>query len=436
MLVDGFGAPRSKTIAVHLKVASSFIPIPQMEYLKLGETKMSLMDIDLYKLSEANILQLIQNGVPESISIDYKRESYGNKDEDVKEFLKDISSFANTTGGHLLIGIAEENGIPTECRGISSQILEGEKSRYENYCRDCLEPRIVGLKIHSVSLASGSAVIVIRIPRSLNPPHRTLYKNTKRFYARNSTGAFELSVEELRAVFGASQTIQEHVRAFRKDQINKTLSGDTPVDLAQANGTLVIHLIPYSAFAFTRQIDLEKAQSLSHKLRPLGSTSGYSPRINIDGFINIRGGPECYGYTQLHRNGQIEAVKAGVLFERNGTILLGSVDFESILVNSVPEYLQALEQLGFDCPIVVTATLLGVRGAILGIGNQENSFDPPDPIRKENVFFPEIIIEEFSNDENYVRKLKSLIDVLWNAAGRVQSKHLNNNGAWKNPGFQ
>jgi Putative DNA-binding domain len=397
---------------------------------------MTLANRDLQSLVEGDLQQLIELGVTEGISIEYKLQNYGNKDADIKEFLKDVSSFSNTAGGHLIIGMAETNSVPTDCEGVASNNLEIEKSRYENYCRDCIEPRIVGLRIHSIGLASGNAVIVIKIPRSLNPPHRVVYKNSNRFYARNSTGAYELSVEELRAAFGSSQSVQERIRAFRREQVNKLIGGDTPVDLAEDAGTLILHLLPYSSFSLQSEIDLKTAESLTHNLRPMGSTSGYAPRINIDGFINIRGGTNCYGYTQLFRNGCIEAVKVRILFDRNGTIILGSVDFESTLVEAVPKYLSALKILGIDCPIVVAATILGVKGAVFGIGGSENAFDPPDPIRRDNIFLPEIVIEEYSTEDNYVKKLKTLIDVLWNAAGRIESKNFDAQGAWKNPGYR
>jgi hypothetical protein len=325
---------------------------------------MTLANRDLQSLTEVDLRQLIELGVAEGILIEYKLDNYGNKDDDKKEFLKDVSSFSNTAGGHLVIGMAETNSVPTVCAGVASDTLEIEKSRYESLCRDCIEPRIVGLRIHSIALASGNAVIVIKIPRSLNPPHRTNYKNSNRFYARNSTGAYELSVEELRAVFGTSQSMQERIRAFRREQINKLIGGDTPVDLAEDAGTLVLHLLPYSSFTSQKEIDLRTAEGLQHHLSPMKSSS-YSSRINIDGFINIRGGTNCYGYTQLFRNGCIEAVKVRILFDRKGTTILGSVDFESTLVEAVPKYLRALETLGIDCPIVVSATLLGVKGAVL-----------------------------------------------------------------------
>ena len=43
--------------------------------------------------------------VAESERLEFKREAYGRADDDVREFLKDISSMANAAGGFLLIGV-------------------------------------------------------------------------------------------------------------------------------------------------------------------------------------------------------------------------------------------------------------------------------------------------------------------------------------------
>jgi hypothetical protein len=65
------------------------------------------------QISEVDLLSLIDTGFPEGIAIDYKRAPYGRGDSDVKEFLKDTSSFANTIAGHLIIGVDESEAVPT-----------------------------------------------------------------------------------------------------------------------------------------------------------------------------------------------------------------------------------------------------------------------------------------------------------------------------------
>jgi predicted HTH transcriptional regulator len=74
---------------------------------------MSLQSIPLDRIGEDDIQRLLSMGVVESPYLDYKQETYGDTGNDRSEFLADISSFANTLGGDLVIGVAEANGLPT-----------------------------------------------------------------------------------------------------------------------------------------------------------------------------------------------------------------------------------------------------------------------------------------------------------------------------------
>lgn len=60
------------------------------------------------------------NAVSEGRTIDYKRELPGNSDGDKKEFLADVSSFANTSGGDLILGVDENAGVPIQITGFQS----------------------------------------------------------------------------------------------------------------------------------------------------------------------------------------------------------------------------------------------------------------------------------------------------------------------------
>jgi hypothetical protein len=60
---------------------------------------MSLVGIPLDRISEGDLQRLIATQAPESVYIDYKEATYGPTGYQHREFLADISSFANTVGG-------------------------------------------------------------------------------------------------------------------------------------------------------------------------------------------------------------------------------------------------------------------------------------------------------------------------------------------------
>src|SRR5437899_3178998 len=110
----------------------------------------------------AQILDLISSAVREGRSLDYKEVLPGNSDSEKKEFLADVSSFANTVGGDLLIGIAESNGIPTHLTGVPTEDLDKEILRLDSIIRDGIDPRI-RYQIKPVQMSGSSPVLVIRI---------------------------------------------------------------------------------------------------------------------------------------------------------------------------------------------------------------------------------------------------------------------------------
>jgi predicted HTH transcriptional regulator len=101
-------------------------------------------------ISEADLQALVSDGVPEGKVIEYKESLPDNSYDNKKEFLADVSSFSNAAGGHLLLGIEEEAGIPVQICGLPGIDPDAEILRLENMLRDNIEPRIPSLSMRAV----------------------------------------------------------------------------------------------------------------------------------------------------------------------------------------------------------------------------------------------------------------------------------------------
>ena len=206
---------------------------------------MTLDRSDFDAIDEKDLLDLIDVGVPEGPTIEYKRDAYGPTDR--KEVLKDITSFANSGGGHVVIGMEEEPaGVPKHLTGLAGVDLDKEINRLEALLRDGVEPRALGIRIRPVAVRGGAA-IVVRIPKSWNPPHRVTIAGSNRFFVRNSGGAHEASVEELRALFTLTADAEHRIADFRAARISKVVTGQGPVSLP-VGALLFAHLVPLAAF--------------------------------------------------------------------------------------------------------------------------------------------------------------------------------------------
>lgn len=380
------------------------------------------------EVSEIDLKELIETKVPEGLRLEYKREMYGNSDAEKREALKDISALANSAGGHLLIGVEEADGLPIECVGIAGDGTDDLLLRLESLVRSGIEPRIQGVRMRALTLGSGRACIAVRVPRSWNAPHRVSAQNSNRYWIRSSAGCHEASVDELRAMFTQSTHTLERIEAFHRDRLARIFAGQGPRPL-ERGGRLVVHIVPLAAFASSVSISLEDALKLHQSFAPLKS-GGMSPRFNIHGMINERGGEQNHGYTQIFRNGVVEATVAMLIRDRgNGLRGIPGRALERYLMEALPSYVDGLRKLDVQPPMFVLMTLEGVSGCSYFI-NSSAYDDPEPPFQDDVVSLPTCSIEDIGDERSVQQALRPMMDTLWNAAGYSRAQSFDKDGRW------
>lgn len=76
------------------------------------------LDKPIESITVEDLQELIDNEVAEQQVIDYKKGLFLNAEQPKHEFRADVSSFANASGGHLVIGMDEKDGLPTALCGM------------------------------------------------------------------------------------------------------------------------------------------------------------------------------------------------------------------------------------------------------------------------------------------------------------------------------
>ena len=389
---------------------------------------MSFTGKRLELIDEAALRVLITDQIRENKVIEYKEALPTNSDNDKKEFLADISAFANAAGGDLIYGIKATDGIASEICGLEIPNVDAEKLRLENIMRDGIEPRIPGIAIQEVSLSSSKVVIIIRIPKSWAMPHMVTFKMRPQFYSRNSAGKYPLDVSEIRTAFGLSEALIERMKRFRIEHLSKIIAGETPVFLNK-QPKIVLHIIPISSFNPTQQIDLSIVDR-DHGIRPISGRS-WDYRYNFDGILSYGsfGENENVSYIQVFRDGAIEAVDAWLLRSHRGEKPHMYGEDEAILLKSISRCLLLQQKLGLEPPLFIMLSFLGVLGYTMY--RNPGKYWLPDrerPIDRDTLLSPDVIIEDFKDD--IAKTMHPIFDSIWNACGFAHSINYDNEGKW------
>lgn len=381
------------------------------------------------EINETDIRLLIENQISERKNIEYKLTLPENKYDSKKEFLADVSSFANTMGGHLIYGIKEENGIPIEVSGISNNDLDSEILRLENLLRDGIQPRVQGISMRAVNTESGKPVLIIRVPQSWSKPHVVNFQGHWRFYARNSAGKYPLDVMELKSAFLSTTALGERIRNFHFDRLSKIGSDETPVSL-EGKARIIFHLFPYSAFESNSPLSPLLTDNDIWSL-PLiySSVTGY--RYNLDGLLvhgdrtdNLSG-----AYTQIFRNGIIESVSASLFSSRNNEFYIPSIVLEEKMIATLKSCLALYSKLSIYPPLVLFVSLIGVKGYKLAVSQSLDTWRRHTHlIDRDLLLLPEVVIEDMIVDS--ANLLRPIFDAVWNSAGWIKSYGYDDSGEW------
>ncbi len=386
---------------------------------------------ELNQISEVDLQLLIDSAISEGKTIEYKQSLPGNSDSEKKEFLADVSSFANTVGGDLVYGISEDidTRTPVQLTGLNITNIDQEIGRLDNIIRDGIEPRMPGVTVYPVNLANFNIVLVIRISKSWISPHRVTFKGHDKFYARSSNGKYPLDVSELRIAFNLSETLAERIRKFREERISKIYANDMPVPFI-GGAKVALHLIPLNAFNPTQRYDINSVPINTINLPPI-YCGGWDGRYNFDGYLTYSGikeGGKYSSYAQLFSNGIIEAVGGSLFSFNRGKLLIHGFEFEEKIIQAVKSYFTILNSLQVELPIFLFMTLIGIKGYGMYINEMANFVGNLYPIERDILLIPEVKIETFTF--NASKLLKSCFDTIWNACGFPRSLSYNNTGEW------
>ncbi|MCM1030022.1 MAG: ATP-binding protein [Oscillibacter sp.] len=158
---------------------------------------MNLFDKERYTF--ADIQYLIDNGVEESIHLDFKAAGALAKDDKKKnEIAKDVSAFANSDGGIIIYGISEIGHKADSYSFVDGDVFT--KEWLEQIINSNIQKRINNIRIIPLRQDGdiNRTVYIVKIPRSNNAPHMS---GDKRYYKRYNFQSVMMEEYEVRDLF-------------------------------------------------------------------------------------------------------------------------------------------------------------------------------------------------------------------------------------------
>ncbi|RYG20310.1 MAG: ATP-binding protein [Caulobacteraceae bacterium] len=359
----------------------------------------------LDQITAADLHDLVLRRQAEGRRLDFKARFPESGERAVREFLADVSSFANTDGGDIVIGVADDgNGVAASVPGIDPHTLDEDLLRIEGQLRDCLDPRLPAFHVQTVPLDDGRVALVLRVSASLLAPHRVNYKSS-RFFGRNSRGKFEMDTSEIRLAFAATDELPRKLRDLHVRAIAATDGVNMPCFL-DAGPTVILTVAPLSILREARDIPVTRHNAV---LPP--DISGYRHASGLDGVVMFPSpNPDTgtgTGWAYTRRRGYVDIAwtigrdtgEKGLFVWRNRFEAIDKLAGSSVA---------RLREHGLEGPWVAMATLQGAKGYRIVLGDHH----PTEHVWQEPAYLGEIIADALTPEN-----LKPFHDRFWRLFG-------------------
>ena len=205
-----------------------------------------------------------------------------------------------------------------------------------------------------------------------------------------------------------------------------TSEKEAPVVIAPG-AKCIVHLMPASAFHPSSELISLAAMKTHSQWFPsfLDRCVPGEPRINLDGRVNYvcSGYVPCAetpsgAYTQIYRNGIIESLRTGIIYENRGRLFdIGGC--ERMLLFALHNLPRGNESIGINPPVWVFVSVTGVHNAEVQYPD-----GMPRPIDRDWLLLPEFELTTLDTDTKALARMCG--DYLWNAAGFEKSLSFDN----------
>jgi len=384
-----------------------------------------IFNVPFTDVTKADIDQLIANQVPESVTLDYKREFDKKKGKiDGREFLFDVTAFNNTQGGLLIFGVEEKKDNNFKNTGLPARVVplidnvDQLTQRLENILRTGTQPALTSVQMRFVPYDGGN-VLVLQVPPNFGTPRMVTHGGTNKFYRRTAGGKYLPDVYELEEMFMQGANRREKAMSFHRKRLKRMKKEDTLVLPGQGT-SIVLHAVPLDGartdtFDFGQQETRTSVGDVLNSLVP----DGEQLCLNVEGVV-VKSQYSWNGvrseyvteYAQLFQNGGLEfySSKPFVYLPKQGDHAF-NFGYTKERISEVVRGVQKLADFAAARrPHLLAMTIRGVKHfpmMLSGDNPRRFHFD------RNTLRFPPVLVQNLKGEE----AIDSLLSLLYQAAG-------------------
>ena len=245
-------------------------------------------------LTEADLQRAVENHIPESVDLDWKKDFYKGTDAGKKELAKDVSAMANTAGGMVVIGVDDGNQDHAHDLAPFDPVQGHGEEWIRSVLANWIQPVVSNVGVRPVKSESKAGKIywVLTVPASTQAPHAVAIPGNDyhfRVYVRHGTTTRTLAESEIaqryRDRFQAASDDVDHLRqvadagfGYLSGYLTSTAHGGNP-KATHYPGWVSLATVPAvrGAHPVTTRVDRNAAFDRFVKLAGEGVTANVQP---------------------------------------------------------------------------------------------------------------------------------------------------------------
>lgn len=387
------------------------------------------------QITEADLQLLVDEERLEDLRLDFKRDCYDFTDTDSKankrkEFCKDVAALANASGGWIICGVADTQGKASQVLGIENLNVDTRKRQFVDWMDNDIEPKLYGVVMEPVSLATGNTILIIEVPRSFAGPHRT---KTNEFPLRRD-GKIDpnMGINDLRRAFVGNANYADQIRDFRRKRVEAILDFNHPDSFTplEEGPLLIVHLLPLGMIENPQRVSFP-AGFIHHALYKTESweIAPWNGIPNLYGYLitRRRDVEKHLEYIQSFRSGALEYVLALPIPRDERTIKVQQC--EAYILAGLAYCVRLLHSLNIreSCYVAITIAR-NTNYKWIAKDRLYDSLRTIIPLKHDPLYLPEQYVETWVN--TVASEMRPIFNLLANALGLHSSANYDSQGMW------